>query len=96
MKARVYEQDGVWFYEDGIHNLIINLTLAFGKGKEPRTIGEFLKVYPKMWAGYHGCIGCVALKFHKNKSPFCGVGIYHDCVVSGRIMKFESEGERTT
>ncbi len=47
-------------------------------------------------AGYHNCVGCVALKFHKNNSPFCAVGIYHDCVVSGRIMKFVYEEEKTT
>lgn len=48
---RIYEKDGEWFYEQSVADqpfkaLLINLTLLYGKGNEPKTVEEFRKCFP--------------------------------------------------
>lgn len=50
--GKIYEKDGIVYYEckisDGYFSCMrIDLTRAFGKGNEPKTIEEFNKLYPQ-------------------------------------------------
>ncbi len=49
---RIYEEEGQWYYQDGVHNLRINLTLLFGKGKEPKSVDGFLNYFPSPYIRY--------------------------------------------
>ena len=45
---RIYEDYGSFFYEDSKSDMVVNLTLLFGKGNEPKTIEEFKNMLPKI------------------------------------------------
>lgn len=47
-KARIFEDRGFVFYEDGVHNMKFNLTLIYGKGNEPKTAEEVESMFPDM------------------------------------------------
>ena len=48
-KRRVYKKDGLYFYEDKKRNTLINLTLMFGEGIEPKTVEEVEKHFPPLF-----------------------------------------------
>ena len=51
--CRIIEREpGTFFYEDFGHNLRINLTEMFGKGREPRTVREFHGKVPLEYLRY--------------------------------------------
>ena len=48
-KRRVYKKDGLYFYEDRKRNTLINLTLMFGEGIEPKSVEEVEKHFPSLF-----------------------------------------------
>ena len=51
--CRIIEREpGIFFYEDFGHNLRINLTEMFGKGREPRTVRELHDKVPLEYLRY--------------------------------------------
>ena len=45
---RIFEEDGVMYYEDLSRNIRINLTEMYGKGREPRTVEAFMRMFPPL------------------------------------------------
>ena len=48
-RRRVYKKDGLYFYEDKKRNTLINLSLMFGEGMEPKTVEEVEKHFPSLF-----------------------------------------------